>query len=124
MYTQLFALVVLLLVVAPTSAKVVEIGFDSNNTDVKAQVNDNVIVHMRGQPTTGHRWNLFYLEGTAIIQDGEPFFLPDHHNPGAPGIYVFPYRALSKGTAKLRLVEGRDWESQPVNVFACSFTVA
>lgn len=45
---------------------------DDNNTNVALDVGDKVEVILDGRPTTGHIWQNFYLEGNAVLQDGEP----------------------------------------------------
>jgi len=94
-----------------------------NNTNIPAVLEDKVLIQLDGKPTTGHVWTSFYLEGNAILQDGEPYFQRNRTNPGAPGWFYFPYVAFQIGDAKVKLVEGRSWESNPINVFMCSFTV-
>jgi len=94
-----------------------------NNTNVALKIGDKVQVVLAGRPTTGHVWQNFYLEGNAILQDGEPYYVRNHTNPGSDGLYYFPYVANQIGDSRLRLTEGRSWEDDPISVFYCAFTV-
>jgi len=109
---------------APQDPILIEVTMDGNNTIIRATMEDKIEVRLLGKPTTGYRWEEYALEGDAILQDGEPYYVPDHSSPGAPGQFTFPYRAYKAGDAYLRIVEARSWDTAPISVFYCHFLVS
>jgi len=101
----------------------IELTMENNNTNIECHVDDKLEVILAGQPTTGHIWQNYYIEGNAILEDGASYYVRNHTNPGSNGIYHFPYIATQVGHSRLRLTEGRSWEDNPLNIFYVTFTV-
>jgi len=108
----LFALALLVLAYfAEGSANVFHFDYTDNNTLNEINENDKVIIDLEGNPTTGFKWTLFYLEGGALLQDGEPTFEKDNTHHGKPGLYRWYFRGFEPGHSKLRFVYARHWET-------------
>jgi len=107
----LFVLTLVALACHCQASNVYHFDFTDNNTLNTITENDKVIVELEGNPTTGFKWDMFYLEGGAILQDGEPSYEKDNSHHGKPGLYRFFYRGFQPGHAKLRFVYARHWET-------------
>eukprot|EP01126_Amoeba_proteus_P060885 TRINITY_DN810_c0_g1_i17.p1 TRINITY_DN810_c0_g1~~TRINITY_DN810_c0_g1_i17.p1 ORF type:complete len:134 (+),score=23.13 TRINITY_DN810_c0_g1_i17:97-498(+) len=121
MQLVVFALSLLAIVV---QSAYVPLTLSNNNTIIEVQLEDKIDVILPGRPSTGYVWTNFALEGNAILQDGEPYFVSNSSLHGGPGIYHFPYVANEVGTSSLTLVEARSWESAPINIFSVLFNAS
>jgi len=105
------------------SSTQIDLTIANNGTLVTAAVQDTIIITLKGNPTTGHKWNTYAVFGQAVLENGAPTYTPDRSHPGAGGIYQFPFIAAAGGDGEVRLVEGRDWESRPIAAYVVKFRV-
>lgn len=85
-----------------------------------------IVVILRGNPTTGYRWQVDKLTGNALRQIGDSKYYPRPHAPGwvgGGGTFVFLFEAVHPGTTTGYLVYARPWEknADPNDTF--QFTV-
>jgi predicted secreted protein len=100
----------------------------ANGTTVPATLGQQILIRLRGNPTTGYEWKVAKLEGEAIEQVGEPKYVPDDpkgERAGAGGTFVFTFRAAKAGQAALTLAYARPWEKkkEPAQTFALTVEV-
>lgn len=93
-----------------------------NAKTVSAQVGQEIVVSLRGNPTTGYTWERSAPERAAVQAIGEVEYLADP-NPagivGVGGIFRARYRVAQPDRAVLRLRYRRPWE--PESSVAASF---
>lgn len=70
-------------------------------------------VTLEGNPTTGYEWTVAAPAGGTLEQVGEPEFKAQSTLAGAPGTYLFRFKAESKGEEKLTFTYKRSWETTP-----------
>jgi len=88
---------------------------------VNARPGDVVVIGMTETPTSGYRWELASsgaaspeeeLPGTApVLQLAGDEFQPERGALGAGGIHIFRFVVVAPGSASVRLVHRRRWES-------------
>jgi inhibitor of cysteine peptidase len=82
-----------------------------NGTTVETRQEDEIIVRLAENPTTGYRWHLDQLpEGLEQVQD--TFILDPDPQIGSGGTREFRFRATTPGTAKLELKHWQQWEGE------------
>ena len=101
---------------------------EANGKTVTAQVGQQVLIKLRGNPTTGYQWSVAKIEGEAVEAVGEPKYEIDkgaEGRLGAGGTYTFTFKAVKAGQAALRLRYARVWEKKkpPAETFALTVEV-
>lgn len=85
----------------------------------EARVGDTIQVRLRGNATTGYEWirtSPSSLEGQPISAPTERLYVPDKGSVvGAPGTFLFTYRAKHPGTVTLSYDHLRTWEDEPID---------
>ena len=76
-------------------------------------------IRLEENPTSGYRWH--------VVQAGEPVcktvsdsFAPGIGAPGQPGVHRWTFQTVAAGTASIRLIYRRAWET---NEAARTFTL-
>jgi len=87
-------------------------------TKQSIHINDKVIITLYGAPSTGFKWITYYLEGNAVLQDGEPDYEKDDgtHN-GKGGYYNFYYRGFESGESDIKLVYAQHWNDDSLTSY-------
>jgi inhibitor of cysteine peptidase len=101
---------------------------ESNGKTVAAQVGQQIVIKLRGNPTTGYQWSVAKLEGESVEAVGEPKYEMDpgaEGRVGAGGTYTFTFKAVKAGQAALSLRYARSWEKKkpPAETFALTVEV-
>jgi inhibitor of cysteine peptidase len=98
----------------------------ADGTTVSLSVNDELVVTLRGNPTTGYTWAISETNTTILAAQGEPTFTPESDMMGAPGQVVMRFKAIASGTAPLVLAYRRPFEPdvEPAATFAITVDVA
>ena len=94
---------------APAPAKVIE--EDAAGSTVTLCRGQKLTVRLRGNPTTGFIWEKSAGADAVLAQLGEPQFAPDSRALGAGGIYSFSFQASAVGSAPLKFIYHRPFES-------------
>jgi predicted secreted protein len=103
---------------------------DEDSGSIQAvSVGDVVRIRLSGNPTTGYAWTRVdpeSLEGTPleVLQEGDCWPSHDAAGPaGAPGWFVFNYRAAEEGTVTLTFAYQKSWEEEPIDTFTVTIWV-
>lgn len=96
-----------------SSTAQVTIDETSAGKTVSLKVGDTLEVRLEGNPSTGYEWSVAAPSGSALTQVGERTFVSKSTLLGAPGVYIFRFKAESKGTEELVFTYKRAWETTP-----------
>ena len=90
-----------------------------NGSTVKVGAGGDVLLELRGNPSTGYGWQVTANDDSILLPVAE-WFVPDSDLVGAPGLEKFSFHVMAPGAASLRLVYSRPWETDtpPVQTFA------
>jgi len=92
------------------------------------KVGQEIIVSLKGNPTTGYSWSLAGIDGQAVALDGEVKYKEDRHPAGmvgVPGMFHAKFKTLKPGKSTVRLEYRRPWEKdvKPVETFEVTVSV-
>ena len=90
-----------------------------NGGTVQVGAGGDVLLELRGNPSTGYRWQVITNDDSILLPLGE-WFVPDTDLDGASGLEKFSFHVMAPGAASLRLVYSRPWETgtPPFQTFA------
>lgn len=84
---------------------------DASGSAVTVHVGDAIVLRLPENPTTGYRWQIDKVEGSAQ-HESDSFRLSEDVRIGSGGTREFRFRAASAGTASLRLKRWQPWEGE------------
>jgi predicted secreted protein len=106
----------------------VEIDESSAGSIQRLDVGDLLIVRLPGNATTGYEWARvqpisFDVSPLQIVQEGD--YQADACDlVGAPGEFIFRYRAIQQGTVTIAFEHRRPWETdQPIESYSVTVWV-
>ncbi len=111
---------VLVMMTACNSTKPVILGIADNGSQVKVKLGDPIVINLESNPSTGYTWETIDLDKTILEQAGDPTFKSsDPGVVGSGGTLTLTFKTLKAGTATLKLVYQRPWETnvEPINTF-------
>ncbi len=94
---------------------------------IEAAVGQEVVVRLKGNPTTGFRWDVVPVEGDSVAPKGEVAYEgPGRALPGAGGTFIARFLAVREGEAAVAMRYARPWEKNrdPAETFAVTVKVA
>ncbi len=93
----------------------VKVGAASNGGEIAVQQGQAVVVALESNPSTGYGWEVAQNDGGVLMLEGKPQFesVPPQGTPllGAGGTQTFRFKTVGSGTAELKLVYHRPWET-------------
>jgi inhibitor of cysteine peptidase len=117
---------VLVMTTACNPAKPVILGIADNGNQVKVKLGDPIVINLESNPSTGYTWETIDLDKTIFEQAGDPTFKSsDPGVVGSGGTLTLTFNTVKAGTATLKLVYQRPWETnvEPTSTFAVEVTV-
>ena len=88
-----------------------KITVGNNQQDVKIKVNQEFMIDLVSNPSTGYNWSVNETYDKSVVEFVGNVYIPaDTDRSGAPGQDQWTFRGKSKGTTKLSLYYGRSWE--------------
>lgn len=92
---------------------------------IRIGVGEEVLVKLKGNPTTGYTWETAEGDEAILKQIGEAEFTPDRAAIGAGGTLTLRFKAIGKGTTALRLIYHRPFEKNtpPIKSFQIDVVV-
>ena len=98
---------------------------DDNGRTAGAQVGQSIAVRLRGNPSTGFAWVLASLDGSALVADGDPVYIPDPGGgAGTGGTFEFAFRAATAGSGALAFDYRYPWDPlSTIDTFAVTVVV-
>jgi inhibitor of cysteine peptidase len=100
----------------------IELGPADAGTSRSVQVGERTTVRLPENPTTGYRWQTASDDARLRLVDDR--FEGAQSPRGAGGVRVLVFEAVRAGSASLRLMKSRSWQSgQPIEEFAVGLDV-
>ncbi len=94
---------------------------------IEATVGQEIVIRLKGNPTTGFRWAVGPIEGEALEQKGEVAYEgPARALPGAGGTFIARFKAVEQGEATVAMCYARPWDvdHEPAKTFDVTVKVA
>ena len=129
---QIFAMLAALLLVSSciTSRDIhVDISCDqfaqNNHTmnEFQVEIGDKIKVKLCSNPTTGFQWEYEISGENVLKEEDHDFEEPEGDGVGAPGIEVWTFEAVAKGTTEVRMEYSRPWEGGEKEEWTYTMTV-
>ena len=105
------ALVLGALLLTACGAEKVEVNDAMNGQSVSLKAGDQLVISLESNPTTGFDWELLTLDESVLKLVGEPAFKTDSKLVGASGVKTYTFEAQGSGTAAIKLIYHRSWET-------------
>ena len=99
---------------------------DNNGQTVEINIDNEIVIELASNPSTGYRWELANPDGSFIYQEGESTFIEDPDCSGLDGcggIERLTFRASEIGYGVIRLVYHRTFEDEPSEQFSINVNV-
>jgi len=101
---------------------------DDNGKSLTVKVGQEVVVLLKGNPTTGYTWLLAGIEGPSVALDGKVQYKENPHPEGmvgVPGMFQAKFKAFQPGKSTVKMEYRRPWEKnqKPIKTFEVSLSV-
>jgi inhibitor of cysteine peptidase len=83
---------------------------DDSGTTYRMQLDEEIVVALDGNATTGYQWAIDELDETVVRSLGSTYIAPSNGAVGQGGVEEWSFRALEPGTTVLSLKYWRQWE--------------
>ncbi len=115
----------LLLNLSCGSSSLIELDGIDDAAEVEVKVEQEVIVRLEGNPTTGYTWIVDDDVGGSLELKGEIEFESDSNLAGAGGFQILRFQAIKLGEGDLTLIYRRPFETgtDPLREFSVSVVV-
>ncbi|MFN8485156.1 MAG: protease inhibitor I42 family protein [Anaerolineae bacterium] len=106
----------------------VQITSADNGKTVNLRLDQQAVVALDGNPTTGYTWEAAPPSSDSVTAVGEPQYKTDANAGGKAGVggtYTFTYQGAAVGAAKLSFAYRRPWErdTPPAQTFDVTLNV-
>jgi inhibitor of cysteine peptidase len=91
-------------------AEKISLTESSAQSTVNLMLGDDLVITLTGNPTTGYIWEKVKGSKKMLQQQGDYQYTKSGSKLGAGGIFIFSFKAIAPGTAKLRLIYRRPFE--------------
>lgn len=99
----------------PGPAKVTTLSAEDDGRSVVLAVQDELVVQLRSNRTTGYRWSLAETKDDALALEGAPSYVQDPAPRGALGVggtETWRFTAVRPGPHTLRFTYRRPWDTE------------
>lgn len=101
----------------------VDLRAEDHGRDVHLRVGETLSVRLRGNVTTGYRWQVVDLDAELLEQVADEYS-SSAPIPGSSGWHALVFRALAPGRTTLRLVHSQPWNhSEAAESFEAAVTI-
>ena len=115
----------------PLTHKPILLTMQENGSTVSLQTGEQFSLQLEGNITTGYTWEVAEIDSAFLEQVGEMEYLQkstpaEKELTGAPGEFLFTFRALKPGKTTLRLIYHRSFEEgvAPLEAFAVTLVIS
>jgi inhibitor of cysteine peptidase len=114
-----------LMFIACGSLNVIELNADDDATEIEMEVEQEVLVSLEANPTTGYIWAVDSDVDSSLWLVGEIEFESESNLAGAGGMQTLQFKALAPGEGDLTLIYHRPFEpdAEPLREFSVSVVV-
>ena len=125
MIKYIFLTICLLISKCNTSPDILYLDKDSNDGLIEILLNEELIISLDANPTTGYTWIISTLDTNIVKQSQDVKYQSESKKMGAPGKQIFQFKAVKTGSTELKLDYLRPWEHEiaPLDSFRLAITV-
>ena len=110
------------------TAKPIALDKSANGRTVTPVPGQQVVISLKGTPTTGYSWSCAGIEGDAVVAVGKVTYVQDRSRPGMAGVggkFVATFKAVKIGKSIITLEYKRPWEKgkPPAETFTLTVEV-
>ena len=91
--------------------------------EFQVEINDKIRVKLCSNPTTGFQWEYEMSDENVLNEEDHDFEEPRGDILGAPGIEVWTFEAVAKGTTVVGLAYSQPWEDGEKEKWTYTMTV-
>lgn len=116
---MILCLATMLFLLAACGPRDIKAGEDMNSDSITLEKGQQLVVSLKGNPTTGYNWELSEFDPAVIKQVGEAEYKSDSMLIGSGGVLTFTFEALQTGKTNLKLIYHRSFETDvpPAEVY-------
>ena len=116
---------ILILFFSCSAQKPLLISKDKNNASVSVCKNGLFTIALECNPSTGYSWNIVSIDSTRAKLIADPAFTARDSLPGTSGTCFLEFKALKKGTNRIKLAyfQAFDSASVPQDSFAVTVII-
>jgi predicted secreted protein len=78
--------------------------------DFEVEVGDKIRLELCSNPTTGFQWDYEMTTGNVLKEEDHDFEEPKADVPGTPGIELWTFEAVEKGTTEVQMEYSQPWD--------------
>ena len=94
------------------SPKDIELTKDSNEKTIKAKVDDQITIRLKGNATTGYTWILKQYDENLLKFIDVKYVPADSALVGSGGEWVAEFKVLKPGISQIQFIYKRPWETK------------
>jgi len=114
----------ILLYVDKEPQKAITVDASSNNSTIKAKPNQQIIINLDSNPSTGYSWQLANSYNQAVVTKESNSFTKSSSNAiGAPGTEVWTFKAVGKGATTFNYSYSQSWETNKAPAQTKQFSI-
>ena len=91
--------------------------------EFQVEIGDKIRAKLCSNPTTGFKWEYEMSNDNVLKEEDYDFEEPKGNVVGAPGIDVWTFEAVNKGTTEVRMAYSQPWEGGEKEEWTYSITV-
>jgi len=91
--------------------------------EFQVEIGDKIRAKLCSNPTTGFKWEYEMSNENVIKEEDYDFEEPEGGVVGAPGVEVWTFEAVNKGTTEVRMAYSQPWEGGEKEVWTYTITV-
>jgi predicted secreted protein len=89
---------------------ILELTETDSGRSVEITLGTSIVLHLKGQPSTGYTWVVDEVDSNILAQDGEPQYTAASNLRGAEETMVWKFKSIGAGTTALKLIYTRIFE--------------
>ena len=94
-----------------------------NDPEFQVEIGDKIRAKLCSNPTTGFKWEDEMSNENVLKEEDYDFEEPEGDVVGAPGIEVWTFEAVNKGTTEVRMAYSQLWEGGEKEEWTYTMTV-
>jgi inhibitor of cysteine peptidase len=91
--------------------------------EFQIEIGDKIRAKLCSNPTTGFQWEYEMSNENVLKEEDHDFDEPEGDGVGAPGIEVWTFEAVGKGTTEVRMSYSQPWEGGEKEEWTYTVTV-
>lgn len=99
---------------------------DNNGQTIEIDIDNEIVIQLESNPSTGYHWIHTNADGSFIYQDGVSVLTEDpecNGTDGCAGVEKLTFRSSQTGSGVISLIYSRSSEEEPVEYFTINVNV-